>query len=61
METAIAIATLINALTPAAAEIILLIKKKNGTVSVVALLDEADAQFSANIQQANDWLAAHKG
>lgn len=60
MDTAIAIVNLFNVATPGIASLITMIKKKDGTVSVVVMLDEADAQFAANIKQAQDWLANHK-
>lgn len=60
METALAIVQLMNAATPGIAQLILLIKKKDGTVTVAAMLDEADAAFDKNIQQAKQWLAEHK-
>lgn len=59
METALAIVQLLNTAAPGIASLILMVKRTNGTVSVIALLDEADAQFASNIQQAKDWLAAH--
>jgi hypothetical protein len=59
VENVLQIMNLINAAAPGIAQLILLIKRNDGTVSVVALLDEADAQFDANIQQAADWLKAH--
>jgi hypothetical protein len=59
MDQAIQIMTLLNAAAPGIAQLILLIKRNDGTVSVVALLDEADKQFDANIAQASDWLKAH--
>lgn len=59
METAIAILNLFNLAAPNVANLILLIKRKDGSVSVVTLLDESDVQFSANIKQAQDWLASH--
>jgi hypothetical protein len=59
MNTALAIVQLLNAAAPGVAEIILLIKKQDGTISVGVLLDEADAQFDANMQQIKDWQAAH--
>jgi hypothetical protein len=60
MELALSIVNLLNAVVPGIASLILLIRKKDGTVSVAAMLDEADAKFAANIQQASDWLNAHK-
>lgn len=59
MGTAILIANLINAASPGVAEIILMIKKTDGTVSIVTLLDQADAAFAANIQTAKAWMVAH--
>jgi len=59
MNTALAIVQLLNAVAPGVAELILLIRKQDGTISVGVLLDEADAQFDANMKQAADWLSAH--
>jgi hypothetical protein len=60
MATALMIVNLLNAATPGIAQLILLIRNKDGTISVGALLDQADAQFDKNIAQASEWLAAHK-
>lgn len=59
MDTAIALVNVFNATAPGIASLIAMIRRKDGTVSVVVMLDEADAQFNANIKQAQDWLAAH--
>lgn len=59
MALALAIVQLLNAAAPGIAELVLMIRKKDGTISVVSLLDEADAQFDANIKQAADWLKSH--
>jgi hypothetical protein len=59
MELALALLTLINSAAPGIAQLILLIKRNDGSVSVVTLLDEADEQFDKNIKQAGDWLKAH--
>jgi hypothetical protein len=59
MELALAIITLLNTASPGLASLIMLIKRNDGSVSVVTLLDEADGQFDANIKQAGDWLKAH--
>lgn len=59
MEMAVAIVNLFNATAPGIASLILMIRKKDGTVGVVAMLDEADANFNANIAAAQAWLAAH--
>jgi hypothetical protein len=59
MPLALAIVQLLNAAAPGVAELILLIRKKDGTVAVMPLLDEADSQFSKNIDQASAWLREH--
>lgn len=59
MELALALIGLFNAVSPGVAQLILLIRRKDGTLGVVALLDEADAKFDANIAQATEWLKAH--
>ena len=59
MELALGIVTLLNAAAPGIAQLILMIKKNDGTVSVVAMLDEADAKYTDNMKQAADWLKAH--
>ena len=60
MSFALALATLLNTAAPGVASIIMMIRNKNGTVTIMPLLDEADAQYAENIKQASDWLAAHK-
>lgn len=59
VETALQIVNLFNATAPGIASLILMIKKNDGTVSVVALLDEASQQFAANITAAEKWLKEH--
>ncbi len=59
MQFALALISLLNAAEPGIASLILLIKRKDGTISVATLLDEGDAAFDANIKQAADWLKAH--
>lgn len=59
MALALAIVQLLNTAAPGIAELILLIRKKDGTISVVSVLDEADAQFDANIKSASEWLKSH--
>jgi hypothetical protein len=59
MGTALMIVNLLNAAAPGIAQLILLIRHKDGTISVGAMLDEADAQFDANIKQAGEWLKNH--
>lgn len=59
METALQIVNLLNAATPGIANLIILIRRKDGSVTVAAMLDEADASFDANIAKAKEWLASH--
>ena len=60
IETALALVSTFNAVAPGIASLILLIRKKDGNVSVVALLDEADVQFQANMDAAKKWLEQNK-
>jgi hypothetical protein len=50
------IINLVNAALPG---ILLLIKRKDGSLSVGILLDEADANFDRNIKQVTDWFKDH--
>lgn len=59
MDLALALLTLFNTMTPGIAELIILIRKKDGGLSVVSLLDEGDADFDASIKKAREWLEAH--
>lgn len=59
MGLALQIIGLLNAAEPGIASLILLIRRKDGTVAVGTLLDEADAAFDANIAQASAWLKAN--
>lgn len=59
METALAIVNLFNAATPGIANLILLIKNKDGSITVARLLDQADSQFEANLKEASDWFKTH--
>jgi hypothetical protein len=59
MELALSLIALFNAAAPGIATLLMVIKKKDGTISVVQILDEADVTFNANIQQASDWLKSH--
>ncbi len=59
MGTALALANLINAITPGIAQLILLIRNKDNTISIVTYLDQADAQFDENLKQAQDWFKSH--
>lgn len=59
MELALAVVNLLNAAAPGIANLILLIRSNDGTITVAQLLDEADAKFEQNIKQASEWLKAH--
>lgn len=59
MGLAIQLIGLLNAAEPGIANLLLLIKRKDGTVSIIATLDEADAKFAANIAEAKAWLQSH--
>jgi len=41
--------------TPDVIELILLLKKKDGTVAIIPILDEADDQFKKNIKKIEEW------
>jgi hypothetical protein len=59
MAFALALVTMLNAATPGIVQLIMMIRKNDGTVSVVAMLDEADKQFAENMNMALEWLKAH--
>ncbi len=59
MELALSIATIINALAPSIASVLLMVKKTDGTITLIPILDQADARFVDNIRQATDWLNSH--
>ena len=59
LPIALNIVNLLNAATPGIAQLILLIKNNDGTISVPVLLDQADAKFAENIKAATEWMKAH--
>lgn len=59
MDKILKIMELLNAATPGLVTLIPLILHKDGTLSVVALLDQADEQFNENVRKAQEWLKAH--
>lgn len=61
MGTALAIINLLNAAAPGIANLILLIKNQDGTITVAQYLDRADAQFEKNLSEAADWFKTHGG
>ena len=54
METALAIVNLFNAASPGIASLILLIRNKDGSITVARMLDQADSTFDVNIKEASD-------
>jgi hypothetical protein len=60
IDKAIEIINLLNTATPGIANLIILIKNNDGSISVPVLLDQADQKFSDNIKQATDWLKEHQ-
>ncbi len=54
-----AILGLINAAIPTISNLWVLIHNSNGTVTPVVLLNQADAEFAANLKQISDWSASH--
>lgn len=59
MELALALFSLFNTVAPGVAQVILMVRKKDGTIAIMPLLDEAASGFEANIKQAADWLKTH--
>ena len=59
IETAIEIVNLINATAPGIASLILAIKGKNGKISIIQVLDEADPDFKETIAAGLEWKATH--
>jgi hypothetical protein len=51
--------SLLNTALPAVESLIVMIKRKDGGVSVVSLLDEADAGVDANLEQIAEWRKEH--
>ena len=56
MGFALGIVSLLNAAAPGIAQVVLMIKGKDGTIAVMPLLDEADARFDQNLREAMDYL-----
>lgn len=59
METALAIVNFFNAASPGVANLILLIRNRDGSITVAQMLDQADSKFDANIKDASDWFKTH--
>jgi len=58
MDLALQIATLLNTAAPGIANLLVLVKRADGSVTVVSVLDEADATFQADLDQAKAWFAS---
>jgi hypothetical protein len=52
------ILSIINIAEPGVAQLITMIRHKDGTQTAVFYLDEADTNFSANQKQIADWFAS---
>ena len=59
LSTALLIAEILSKATPEVVEIILLLKRKDGSISVIPVLDEADEKFADNIKQIKKWKKDH--
>lgn len=59
MGTALEIVNLLNTAAPGVASLILLIKNKDGSITVAQILDQADQKFDSNIKEASDWIKTH--
>lgn len=49
---------ILNIAIPEVAQLITIIRHKDGTQTAVVYLDEADANFNANQKQIADWFAS---
>ncbi len=59
MALALAIIGLLNTAAPGIADIVAMIRKKDGSITMMPLLDEASATFNDNLGQAAAWLTQH--
>jgi hypothetical protein len=59
MNTALMVLQLLNAAEPGIASLVVLLRKKDGTIGVLTFLDEADAQLDKNLAQISEWMNAH--
>ena len=55
MELALLIARILAEIGPEAVELILLLKKTDGTIAVIPILNEVDEQFEANLEKIKRW------
>jgi hypothetical protein len=59
MNKALAIVQLLNEAVPGIAQLVILIRNQDGTITVGALLDQADTQYDDNLKQIADWMKSH--
>ena len=55
MNLALVIAQILSENVPEIIELVILLKKKDGTIAIIPILDEADEQFEANIKKIKEW------
>ena len=60
MKLALLIARILAETGPEVVELILLIKRSNGTIAVLPVLDEADEQFEKNLKKIKEWRTSLK-
>lgn len=60
VDAAIAAMNTFNAVAPGIANLILMIRHPDGTISVATVLDKASDTFAQDVKTAEDWLASHK-
>lgn len=59
IATAVQLLGLWNAASPGIADLLLIIRRKDGTVSIGVVLDEGSAQFKENLAQATEWVKSN--
>lgn len=59
LEKAINALQTLNVGGAAVASIVMSVRRKDGTETVVTVLDGTDAQLHANLDEAQEWLDAH--
>jgi len=55
MSMILLILQLLRELSPEIVELVLLVRKKDGGISVIPILDEADEKFKENIKKIEEW------
>lgn len=58
METALLIADIIAKLGPTVVDVVVLLRRQDGSIAVLTVLDEAEAKFDENIRRALEVLKA---